>query len=45
MASAIKRTGNFEVLHEVVEHGDMIYLAGLVSEDLKLDMAGQTKDV
>ncbi len=46
MASAIKRTGEFGgLLHEVVEHGDMIYFAGLVSEDLKLDMAGQTKDV
>ena len=45
MAGTIKRTGNYELLHEVVEHGDAIYFAGLVSEDLKLDMAGQTKDV
>jgi len=45
VAGTIKRTGNYEVLHEVVEHGDMVYLAGLVSEDLKLDMAGQTRDV
>ena len=45
MAGTIKRSGNYEVLHEVVEHGDMVYLAGLVSDDLKLDMAGQTRDV
>ncbi len=46
MASAIKRTGEYGgLLHEVVEHGDTIYFAGLVSEDLKLDMAGQTRDV
>ena len=46
MASPIKRTGEYGgLLHEVVEHGDTIYFAGLVSEDLKLDMTGQTKDV
>ena len=46
MPSAIKRTGAYEgLLHEVVEHGDTLYFAGLVAENLKLDMAGQTKDV
>ncbi len=45
MAGTIKRSGDYEVLHEVVEHGDTVHFAGLVSEDLKLDMAGQTRDV
>ena len=45
MAGAIKRTGNYEVLHEVVEHNGMLHFAGLVSENLKLGMEGQTKDV
>ncbi|MEZ5842131.1 MAG: RidA family protein [Hyphomicrobiaceae bacterium] len=33
------------ILHEVVEHGGTLYLAGIVSEDLTLDIAGQAKDV
>ena len=33
------------LLHEVVEHNGVIYFAGIVSEDLELDMAGQTSDV
>lgn len=45
MAGAIKRTGNYEVLHEVVEHNGILHFAGLVSENLKLGMEGQTKDV
>jgi enamine deaminase RidA (YjgF/YER057c/UK114 family) len=45
MAGTIKRTGHYDVLHEVVEHADTVYFAGLVAEDLTLDMAGQTRDV
>lgn len=38
----IKRTGNYEVLHEVVEHNGILYLGGIVADDLTADMAGQT---
>lgn len=46
MTQVIKRTGPYEgILHETVEYNGVVYLAGLVSEDLSLDMAGQTADV
>ena len=45
MPGPIKRTGNYEVLHEVVEHDGVIYLGGVVSDDLSLDITGQTRDV
>jgi len=38
----IKRTGYDDVLHEVVEHNGILYLSGIVAEDLTADMAGQT---
>ncbi len=38
----IKRTGNYGVLHEVVEHNGILYLGGIVADDLTADMAGQT---
>ena len=41
----IKRSGDLGLLHEVVEHAGVLYFAGAVSEDLSLDMAGQTRDV
>ena len=41
----IKRTGDLGLLHEAVEYNGVLYLAGAVSEDLSLDMAGQTRDV
>jgi enamine deaminase RidA (YjgF/YER057c/UK114 family) len=41
----IKRTGSHEVLHEVVEHNGVLYLAGIAADDILLDMAGQTSDV
>jgi enamine deaminase RidA (YjgF/YER057c/UK114 family) len=42
----IKRTGPWGgILHEVVEHNGVLYLAGLVAEDLTLDMEGQAEDV
>lgn len=33
------------ILHEVVAHAGTLYLAGIVSEDLSLDMEGQSRDV
>jgi enamine deaminase RidA (YjgF/YER057c/UK114 family) len=45
MPGVIKRTGNYEVLHEVVEHNGVLYLGGVISDDLSLDMAGQMNDV
>lgn len=33
------------ILHEVVEHAGILYLGGIVSEDISLDMAGQARDV
>ena len=42
----IKRSGSYGgILHEVVEHNDTLYLAGLVAEDLAQDMSGQAEDV
>jgi enamine deaminase RidA (YjgF/YER057c/UK114 family) len=41
----IRRTGPWDgILHEVVEHNGVLYFGGLVSEDLSLDIAGQTAD-
>ena len=39
----IKRSGRDENLHEVVEHGGILYLAGVIADDDTLDMYGQTK--
>lgn len=40
----IKRSGEYEgLLHEVVEYNGVLYLAGVLADDLTLDMAGQTK--
>jgi enamine deaminase RidA (YjgF/YER057c/UK114 family) len=41
----IKRSGHYELLHEVVEHNGVLYFAGVIAEDLSLDMAGQAKQV
>jgi enamine deaminase RidA (YjgF/YER057c/UK114 family) len=38
----IKRIGNYEVLHEVVEHNGILYLSGIVADDPTLGMADQT---
>ena len=38
----IKRVGNYEVLHEVVEHNGILYLSGIVADDTTLGMADQT---
>ncbi len=46
MANDIRRKDSYkEILHEVVEHNGVLYLAGLVSENLLLDITGQTADV
>lgn len=43
---SITRTGPYDgILHEVVEHAGVLYFGGLVSEDLSLDIAGQTADL
>lgn len=43
---SIKRTGLYDgILHEVVEHKGVLYFGGMVSEDLSLDMKGQTEDI
>jgi enamine deaminase RidA (YjgF/YER057c/UK114 family) len=40
----IKRTGFYDLLHEVVEYNGVLYFSGVIAEDLSLDMAGQAKD-
>lgn len=32
-------------MHLAVTHGDTVYLAGIVADDLSADMEGQTRDV
>lgn len=42
----IKRSGPYaDILHEVVEHDGILYLAGVTAEDPSQDMAGQTRSV
>lgn len=42
----IKRIFPYEgLLHEVVEHGGVLYIGGIVPEDTSQDMAGQANDV
>jgi enamine deaminase RidA (YjgF/YER057c/UK114 family) len=38
----IKRVGNYDVLHEVVEHNGVLYIGGIVADDPTLGMADQT---
>ena len=38
----IKRVGNYEILHEVVEHNGILYLSGIVADDTACGMADQT---
>jgi enamine deaminase RidA (YjgF/YER057c/UK114 family) len=38
----IKRVGNYEVLHEVVEHNGILYISGIVADDTTRGMADQT---
>lgn len=42
----IKRSSNYaDILHEVVEHEGVLYLAGVVGEDTSADMTGQMRSV
>jgi enamine deaminase RidA (YjgF/YER057c/UK114 family) len=42
----IKRTSSWEgILHEVVEHKDTLYLAGLVADDITMGIEGQSESV
>ena len=42
----IKRILPYEgLLHEVVEHGGILYIGGIVPEDTSQDMSGQANDV
>ncbi|MCP5156628.1 MAG: RidA family protein [Ectothiorhodospiraceae bacterium] len=42
----IRRTAPYGgTLHEVVEHGETLYLAGIVAEELSPDMTAQAEDV
>ncbi|WP_045009713.1 RidA family protein [Bradyrhizobium sp. LTSP849] len=42
----IKRISPYAgLLHEVVEHGGVLYIGGIVAEDTSVDMSGQANDV
>lgn len=42
----IKRSAPYDgILHEVVAYNGVLYFGGVVSDDLSLDMTGQTEDV
>lgn len=41
----IKRIDNRGVLHQVVEHGGVLHVGGIVADDPTLDMFGQTMQV
>ncbi len=44
--STIRRAAPYAgILHEVVEHGGVLYFAGIVSENLKPDMTVQAEDI
>lgn len=41
----IRRTGNREILHQIVEHNGVLHVGGIVADDPSLDMASQTTQV
>ena len=41
----ITRHDSTAILSQAVEHGDTVYLAGVVAKNLKNDVKGQTKEV
>jgi enamine deaminase RidA (YjgF/YER057c/UK114 family) len=45
MANIERFESHAGLMHLAVSHGDTIYLAGIVADDLSADMAGQTRDV
>ena len=42
---SITRHDQSAILSQAVEHGDTVYLAGIVAKDLNKDVKGQTKEV
>lgn len=44
MSSIVRHAPWAGMLHEVVAHHGTLYLSGIVSEDLSLDMTGQAED-
>ena len=42
---SISRHDQTAILSQAVEHGDTVYLAGIVARDLKKDVKGQTKEI
>ena len=42
---SIVRHDQGSILSQAVEHGDTVYLAGVVAKDVKKDVKGQTKEV
>ena len=42
---AITRHDPTAILSQAVEHGDTVYLAGIVAKDLKKDVKGQTEEI
>ena len=41
----ITRHDQSAILSQAVEHGDTVYLAGIVAKDLNCDVKGQTKQI
>lgn len=42
---SIVRHDQSSILSQAVEHGDTVYLAGVVAKDVKKDIQGQTREV
>jgi enamine deaminase RidA (YjgF/YER057c/UK114 family) len=42
---SISRHDQSSILAQAVEHGDTVYLAGVVAKNLKNDVKGQTKEI
>jgi len=42
---SITRHDPSAILSQAVEHGDTVYLAGIVAKDLNKDIKGQTKEI
>ena len=42
---SITRHDSSAILSQAVEHGDTVYLAGIVAKDLNKDIKGQTKEI
>ncbi len=42
---SITRHDQSAILSQAVEHGDTVYLAGIVAKDMSKDIKGQTKEI